>query len=1068
MPTGTVSFLFTDVEGSTQLWERHPLEMATAMARHDRIVRSAVAERRGYVFSTSGDGFGAAFWTPREALEAAIGVQNVLAGEPWPAVLTVSVRMAIHTGSADERDGDYFGPTVNRAARLMTAGHGGQILLSGITAQLVNFDDLVDLGEKRFKGLAAPERVFQVGQRAFPPLRSLDMFGHNLPTRLTSLIGRDADTAAVMAAMDDSRLVTLIGTGGVGKSRLALHVAAESVDPFDGGVWWVELALVSEPNSLPGAVLDAIGLLALPERRPVQVVGDHVGDRSMLLVLDNCEHVIAASAAFVDEVLRTLPAVRVLATSREPLSVPGETVWRVPSLAVPDQWRRQTVDPIGCADAARLFLDRARRARPDLVLTDEGADAVARICRRLDGIPLSIELAAARCRNFSVEQIAGELDDRFRLLTGGARTVLERQQTLKASIDWSYDLLDSLERVALRRLGVFSGPFTVGAAQAVVASLGDIDRYDVFDVVDRLADKSMIDVEDVDPAGESRYRLLETIRYYALDRLDDAGELVAARDAHAEFWAGWAERHNVHFDCSPAIVDAIPPHLANLTAAARWACVNRPELLQALMLCIGPFVQFEEGEHRADGLFEAALAALEGRDDIAWAHVAMAAEFARAFSWSVVPDEEMRSRTEALAAEHDLVLIQANLAFTSAAMTTKPEGFAVASELFDEAGSPSWGPLARAASVRHLAATGQLTAAEQLLALERHARNDVALAAVVGGVAQIALVRGELTGSARRAWDQLAVLTPPNSSRMNIYTNLAYESVGRVAFFSADRDVLAWTSAALADGAKSKVTRRFAALAAAHLTLLDEARPESRVQIGGESTLRDRVAGTAIGGGILRRETPYLAIAAADLDWIAAERTVLESYAGENDLRVRCFINLADAVLAQLRGDDIGAERHWHDLLSASREHGFGLLWIDALEGLAICAARAGGTDEAARLAGAAESAREDRGYRYRYPHLAELASGSDEGRALSLEAATAYARRSRGERVRPVSGWAALTPTEIEVARVVADGLTNQQAATRLFISVPTVKTHLRHIFAKLGIDNRSQLTAQVAQRKR
>ncbi len=368
MPTGTVSFLFTDVEGSTQLWEQHPREMAAAMARHDQIVRSAVAEHRGHVFSTSGDGFGAAFWTPREALEAAIGVQNVLAGEPWPAPLTVAVRMAIHTGSANERDGDYFGPTVNRRPA-DGRSHGGQILLSGITAQLVNHDDLVDLGEKRLKDLAAPERVFQAGQRSFPPLRSLDTFGHNLPTRLTSLIGREADTAAVLAAMGDSRLVTLIGTGGVGKTRLGLQVAAESLDRFDGGVWWVELATVSEPESLPGAVLDAIGLLALPGRRPVHVVGDHVGDRATLLVLDNCEHVIAAAAAFVDEVLSTLPAVSVLATSREPLSVPGETVWRVPSLDVPDQSRRQTVDSIGCADAARLFLDRARRARPDLAGT---------------------------------------------------------------------------------------------------------------------------------------------------------------------------------------------------------------------------------------------------------------------------------------------------------------------------------------------------------------------------------------------------------------------------------------------------------------------------------------------------------------------------------------------------------------------------------------------------------------------------------------------------------------------------------------------------------------------------
>ncbi len=677
--------------------------------------------------------------------------------------------------------------------------HGGEVLVWDATRHIVG-ECLLDgayirgVGADRLDDLGAAERVWQLGDGDrdvnFGPLRPLGVFGHNLPTRLTSLIGREADTAAVLAALGDSRLVTLIGTGGVGKSRLALQVAAESVDHFDGGVWWVELATVSDPSSLPGAVLDAIGLPAQPGRRPVRVVADHVGDRPMLLVLDNCEHVIAASASFVDEVLSTLPAVIVLATSREPLSVPGETVWRVPSLAVPDPLVPQTVDSIGMADAARLFVDRARRAQPDLVLTDEAAGAIARICSRLDGIPLSIELAAARCRNLALEQIARELDDRFRLLTGGARTVVERQQTLKASLDWSHGLLDAAERAALRRLGVFSGPFTVGAAEAVVAAFGDVDRYDVLDLVDHLADKSLVALDGVDPAGESRYRLLETIRYYALDRLDDAGELVAARDAHAEFWAGWAQTRNVHFDCSLTILDAIPPELANLTAAARWACVNRPELLQALMLCIGPFVQLDDGERRADGLFESALAALEGRDDIAWAHVAMAAEFARTYTWVVVADEELRLRTEALATEHDLVLIRANLAFLSAFVTTRDlGGFAVASELFDEAGSPSWGPLARAIGVRYAAATGRLAAAEELLAAERHASNDLTRAAIVGGAAQIALVRGELSGSARRARDELADLRPPNSARMHVFTDLAYESVARVAFFSGERDV---------------------------------------------------------------------------------------------------------------------------------------------------------------------------------------------------------------------------------------------------------------------------------------
>jgi predicted ATPase/DNA-binding CsgD family transcriptional regulator len=1043
-----------------------------AVARHDEVLDEVIVSYGGrrLVERGEGDSVAVMFGTATAAVSAGLDAQRGL------APVGVRLRTAIHTGEAElGGDGNDVGSTITRCRGLLAIGHVGQVLVTDNTRRVVGVHlpegaYFRDLGGHRLRDLGGAERVWQLCHGDldgdFPPLRSLDAFEHNLPTLLTRLIGREGDTAAVRAAMRDGRLVTLVGAGGVGKTRLGLQVAAELVGEFDGGVWWVELAAVSDPNSLPGAVLDAIGLVAQPGRRPVRVLADYVGDRPTLIVLDNCEHVIAASASFVDELLSSLPGVAVLATSREPLSVPGETVWRVPSLGVPDPSLPPTVDSIGNADATRLFIDRARRARPDLVLSDAAAGAVARICVRLDGIPLSIELAAARCRNLAVEQVARELDVRFRLLTGGARTVVERQRTLKASIDWSHDLLDDAERVALRRLGVLAGPFTVSAAEAVVAAFGDIARDDVLDLVDHLADKSLVAPDGVDPAGESRYRLLETIRTYALDRLDDAGELVAARDAHAAFWAGWAEEHNVHFDCSLTILDAIPANLANLTAAARWACVSRPELLQPLMLCIGPFVQLEDRERASEGLFESALAALEGRDEIAWAHVAMAVESARAFTWVVVADEQLRVRAAALAAEHDLVLIRAHLAFTSAAITTKdPEGFAVASELFDEAGSPTWGPLMRALGVRYLAATGRLAAAEELLAAQRHSTNDLTLATIVGGETQVALVRGELVGRARRARDELADLTLPNSSRMSVLTSLlAYDGVARVAFFSGERDVLVWAAASLGEGARSTVERRLAAVAAAHLSVFDEVSPNSSARTAVESTLRERLVGSATGGGLLRRETPYLAIAAGDPDWIASERAVIERYAAENDQRVRCFMSLADGVLALFRGDDTAAQRHWHDLLAVSSEHGFGLLWVDALEGLGICAARAGATDEAARLVGAAESARNHRGYQYRYPHLAELPPGSDEGRTLSLEEATAYARRSRGERTRPVSGWAALTPTEAEVARAVADGLTNKQAAEQLFISVPTVKTHLRHIFAKLGIDNRSQLAAEVS----
>ena len=1059
LPTGTVTFLLTDVEGSAAAWERAPEATAAAVAEHYRLLDQAIAAHSGQrpVEQGEGDSVVAVFTRATDAVAAAVEAQRSMAG------VGLGVRMAVHTGEIELRDeGNYFGPTVIRCARLRAIGHGGQVLVSDATrlligGQLPAGSWLVDLGSHRLKDLGRAEHVWQLCspdlRGDFPPLRSLDAFGHNLPTRLTRLVGRESDTVAVTTALGDSRLVTLVGTGGVGKTRLALQVAAELVDRFDGGVWWVELAPLSDPSSMAGAVLSAMGVPVQPGVRPVTSLSDQLGGRQALFVLDNCEHLIGACAGFADELLTALPAVVVIATSREPLGVPGETVWRVPSLELPAAAGPHTAESIEMSDSAQLFIERARRARPGLTLTDEIANAVAQICRRLDGIPLSIELAAARCRNLSVEQIARELDDRFRLLTGGARTVLARQQTLKASIDWSHDLLDTAERAALRRLGVFAEAFTMDAAEAVVGGFGDVDPYEVFDLVDRLADKSLIAVDEVDQDGESRYRLLETIRHYALDRLADAGELTAARDAHSLFWTTWCKSRNVFSDCGLAVLADVRNNLANLSAAARWACISRPAQLQPLMLAIGLFLQVEDDEH-GDGLFESALAALDGHDDVAWAHVAMATTFARAMTWVARPDTELRARAAAIATRHNLPLIHAALLLVAAARTSSdPDGLAAAGEQFAIAGSASWSAFATALAARSRAASGQLDDADELLSvgLARTSTADYSKPSLVGARVQIALVRGMLTDVARSAQDGLDEY-PPGSSKLSTFICLAHENLARVAFFAGERDVLSWTVARLERAAKGPTTRRMHTVAAAHLRLLD----------GPDATVGERVIRSATGGGLLQREAPYLSIAAADRAWIAADRAAIAEYAANGDLRVQCFVHLADGVLAR----DHDAEAHWHDLLSIASERGFGLLWIDALEGLALCAARSGAAEESARLAGAAATARVERSYRFRYPHLAELPEGSKEGRSLSLQEATAYIRRARGERGRPTTGWAALTPAELEVTTAVADGLTNQQTAERLFMSVPTVKTHLRHIFYKLAIGNRSQLAALVAGR--
>ena len=427
LPTGTVTFLLTEVEGSTRSWEHDSTTIAAAISRHYEILDEVIARRHGHRPVQQGEGVSVAavFARASDAVEAALDADRAV------DELGLRIRIAVHSGEIELRDdGNYFGPTIIRCARLLSIGHGGQLLLSDATRQLVGDRlpagaSLQDLGQHRLKDLAHAERVWQVSPaerpEVFPPLRSLDAFGHNLPTRLTPLIGRVYETASVTSTVAAERLVTLTGAGGVGKTTLALHAAAELVDRFDGGVWWVDLAPVNDPGSMPGAALTAMGVPQRPGVSAAAALVDQLAGRSALFVLDNCEHLVARCAAFVEELLTSTSTIRVLATSREALGVPGEVVWHVPSMGVPAADEPATAASIIRFDAARLFVDRAQRARHSLELTDEVAPAVARICARLDGIPLSIELAAARCRSLGVDQIARELDERFRLLTGGTR-----------------------------------------------------------------------------------------------------------------------------------------------------------------------------------------------------------------------------------------------------------------------------------------------------------------------------------------------------------------------------------------------------------------------------------------------------------------------------------------------------------------------------------------------------------------------------------------------------------------------------------------------------------------------
>jgi len=545
LPTGTVTFLFTDLEGSTRLWEEHPDAMRTALARHDEILRDAVEGHGGHVVKTTGDGLHAAFAVAPEAVVAAIDAQRVLLDEAWALPEPLRVRMGLHTGGAEVRDGDYFGPAVNRAARVSAAAHGGQVVVSHATEELIRDDlpagaALTDLGEHRLRDLARPERVYQVDAAGlpddFPPLRSIDAFPSNLPLQLSSFVGREREITNIAKELHEARLVTLTGVGGVGKTRLSIQVAAEVLPHYPDGVWLCELAAATDPDTLVQVVASTLGASARPGLDLGASILEYLHARELLVVLDNCEHLLDAAGRLSEGILRECANVRILATSREGLGVEGERVVALRSLGVPEPGAER--DAIATSDAARLFLERARSAQAEFELDDAASGAVAEICRRLDGIPLAIELAAARVVAMHPQEIADHLDERFRLLTGGRRTAVERHHTLRATVDWSYSLLSPNEQTVFERLGVFAGSFDAAAAESVASGDG-IERWDVVDALTDLVAKSMVTADR--SSGTTRYQLLETLRQYARELLDEHGGSDVWRRRHAEHYAAFAE-----------------------------------------------------------------------------------------------------------------------------------------------------------------------------------------------------------------------------------------------------------------------------------------------------------------------------------------------------------------------------------------------------------------------------------------------------------------------------------------------------------------------------------------------
>jgi predicted ATPase/class 3 adenylate cyclase len=759
--SGVTTFLFTDIEGSTRLWEREHERMRPAMARHDVSARAAVEDNRGLVVKMSGDGIHAAFEDPVDAVSAALQLQRALAAPEATNGIALRVRCGLHAGVAERRDNDFFGSSVNRAARIMSAAHGGQVLVSQAVAALVSDRlpagvTLRDLGSVRLRDLTSPEHVYQVAdprlRQDFPALRTLEAVPNNLSQQLTSFIGRERELSEVKSLLGNTRLLTLLGAGGIGKTRLSLQVAADVMEDYPDGVWFVELAPLADGRLVPQAVAAVLGVKEESGHPVVDALQKHVKDRQLLLILDNCEHLLSACAEFAKRLLQSAPRLKILASSREHLHVTGEASYQVPALASPDPQQTITLAALTRYESVLLFVDRAVAAQPSFRVTDQNARAVTEICHRLDGIPLAIELAAARVRALSVEMIAERLSDRFRLLTRGDTNALPRQQTLRALIDWSYDLLAKHERALFRQLAVFAGGWTLEAAEAVGAD-GGVATGDVLDLLTNLVEKSLV---ALDP-GVSRYRLLETVREYAQERLNETGQGDAARTRHLGFYAALAERARPELfgPQQGAWLARLDLERENLLAAHAWCdhAEGGAELGLTLLSSLKLY------------LVNRGLPALGLRGTVE--------ALARVGAQGRSP-----ARCRALHSAGQLGCFMGRYAEAQAYLT---EGLSIARELGDKSrvsavlmdlAMASLGQGDRVTARRHL---------EEALPLARELGNKRQVAAALNGLAQIHRVEGDLD-TAEPLYEQMLALARELGDRETIsigLLNLAMVSIGR-------------------------------------------------------------------------------------------------------------------------------------------------------------------------------------------------------------------------------------------------------------------------------------------------
>ncbi|MCV7125223.1 LuxR family transcriptional regulator [Mycobacterium lacus] len=1065
LPQGTVTLLSADVEGSTRLWDAHPEEMGGAVKRLDEALAGVIAAHGGVrpVEQGGHDSVVVAFTRASDAVAAALDLQRA-------SLAPIRLRIGIHTGEVRRGDqGDDAGPTITRTARLRDLAHGGQTLLSG-TAESLVLDRLpvgawlVDLGTHRLRDLPRPEPVAQLCHPdlrvEFPPLRmSDDVLAHGFPVHLTRFVGRGAQISEVHQLVAENRLVTLSGPGGVGKTRLAATVTAQAAAEF-GGAWFVDLAPITDPNLVPITVARALGLHDQPGRSTRDTVLRFLGGRHALLVLDNCEHLIEAVADLVVGLVEACPGVRLLATSREPIRVPGEVSYRVPPLSVADE-------------AIQMFGSRACQVLPGFRLTEDNVAVVTEICERLDGLPLAIELAAARVRALSLAEILDGLQDRFRLLTGGGRTLSRRHQTLLASVDWSYALLTAPERVLFRRLAVFAGCFFLDDAQAIAGG-GDVQRYQVLDELTLLVDKSLVVTED--RGGRTSYRLPETIRHYALERLDEAGEGDVVRARHRDHYTALAALLD-----DPGCIDYgqrldhAEMQIDNVRAAFGWSRQNSDaEGALALASSLLP-VWMTRGRIR------------EGR---AWFDAVFASERAHADAGGLAVSAAVRARALA-----DRALLDV---FVDAAAGTgqAQHALAIAREVDDPA----------------------------LLARTLTACGLIAVAVARAGVAAEYFAEAiELARALDDRWRLAQILTYRAVDAVvagcPVAACASAEEGRRLADAIGDRYDSLWCRWCL--GWAQLVRGELGAAAAQFRELVDEAEAAHEVMhkanglqglssalvFRGELSAARAAADAALtaadlgeyfaGMGYLAAAWQNMSVvmsptaaaqrafnaevALADGDLVAARRwceDAVQSMTGRHltvALTTRARIAIAEGKRAE-------AERDAHRALACVTESGAHVDAPDVLECLAGLAGDAGNHQEAARLFGAAKAIRQrfglvryaihQAGYDQSVAALRDAMGVSDfdvgwaEGAALSTGEAIAYAQRGRSWRKRTATGWESLTPTETDVVRLVSEGLANKDIATRLFVSRRTVQTHLTHIYTKLGITSRVQLAQAAAHR--